>query len=232
MVGRIAAARVADSQVRQAMAQAESIADNIAFQVNEAYRNAVTAWVSIDDARPAVDQATENYRLVRLRLREGAAIPSEIADAQASLTRAQQNYLNCPVWLLDRDGPPGLCHGGGRDTDAPGPRASLAATKPKHAEQPMSAIQSAQAPPRHARLQAPTATRIDPAGHRRRRFRPGRLLALALLIALIAVGLPLLMSWVEYRRTPLDHRRRLRRGAHRQHRPANGLRPDHPLPGR
>jgi outer membrane protein len=91
---RIAAARVADSQVRQAMAQAESIADQIAFQVNEAYRNAVTSWVGIDDAHPAVDQATENYRLVQLRLREGAATPTEIVDAQASLTRAQQNYLN------------------------------------------------------------------------------------------------------------------------------------------
>jgi outer membrane protein len=97
---RIAATRVADSQMRQAMAQAESIADNIAFQVNEAYRNAVTAWVSIDDARPAVDQATENYRLARLRLHEGAAIPSEIADAQASLTRAQQNYLNARYGYL------------------------------------------------------------------------------------------------------------------------------------
>jgi outer membrane protein TolC len=91
---RIAAARVADSQVRQAMAQAESIADQIAFQVNEAYHSAVTAWIGIDDARPAVDQASENYRLVQLRLREGAATPTEIADAQASLTRAQQNYLN------------------------------------------------------------------------------------------------------------------------------------------
>jgi outer membrane protein TolC len=91
---KIAATRVADSAVRQAMAQAESIADNIAFQVNEAYRNAVTAWIGIDDSRPAVEQATENYRLVRLRLREGAATPTEIADAQASLTRAQQNYLN------------------------------------------------------------------------------------------------------------------------------------------
>jgi outer membrane protein TolC len=91
---RIAATRVADSQVRQAMAQAESITDNIAFQVNEAYRNAVTSWVGIDDARPAVDQASENYRLVKVRLLEGAATPTEIADAQASLTRAQQNYLN------------------------------------------------------------------------------------------------------------------------------------------
>ena len=91
---KIAATRVAESAVRQAMAQAESIADNIAFQVNEAYRNAVTAWIGIDDARPAVEQATENYRLVRVRLREGAATPTEIADAQASLTRAQQNFLN------------------------------------------------------------------------------------------------------------------------------------------
>ena len=91
---RIAATRVADSRVREAMAQAESIADNIAFQVNEAYRNAVTAWVGIDDARPAVEQATRELRLVRLRLREGAATPTEITDAQASLTRAQQNYLN------------------------------------------------------------------------------------------------------------------------------------------
>jgi outer membrane protein len=91
---RIAAARVAESQVRQAMAQAESIADNIAFQVNEAYRAAVTSWVGIEDARPAVAQARENYRLVQLRLREGAAIPSEIADAQASVTRSDQNYFN------------------------------------------------------------------------------------------------------------------------------------------
>jgi outer membrane protein TolC len=91
---RIAAARVADSRVREAMAKAESIADQIAFQVNEAYRNAVTAWVGIADARPAVDQASENYRLVRTKALEGAATSAEITDALASLTRAQQNYLN------------------------------------------------------------------------------------------------------------------------------------------
>ena len=76
------------------MAQAESIADTIAFQVNEAYRGLVTARLGIEDARPAVEQAQENYRLVRLRAQEGNATPTEITDAQASLTRAQQNYLN------------------------------------------------------------------------------------------------------------------------------------------
>jgi outer membrane protein TolC len=91
---RIAVTRVADSKVREAMAKAESIADEIAFQVNEAYRNAVTAWVGIADARPAVEQARENYRLVRAKALEGAATSAEITDAQASLTRAEQNYLN------------------------------------------------------------------------------------------------------------------------------------------
>jgi outer membrane protein TolC len=86
------------------MAKAESIADQIAFQVNEAYRNAVTAWVGIADARPAVDQAQENYRLVRIRAREGAATPTEITDAQAVLTRAQQSYLNARYnYLIAKD---------------------------------------------------------------------------------------------------------------------------------
>ncbi|MEA2630678.1 MAG: hypothetical protein QOE66_897 [Chloroflexota bacterium] len=91
---RISELRVADSRTREAMAQAESIADNIAFQVNESYRRQATAWLGIEDARPAVEQARENYRLVRLRAREGNATPTEITDAQASLTRAQQNYQN------------------------------------------------------------------------------------------------------------------------------------------
>jgi outer membrane protein len=91
---RVAERRVADSRLREAMAHAESIADNIAFQVNEAYRRMAAARLGIEDARPAVEQAGENYRLVRLRAREGSATTAEITDAQASLTRAQQNYQN------------------------------------------------------------------------------------------------------------------------------------------
>jgi outer membrane protein TolC len=91
---RVAARNVADSKVREAMAQAESIADTIAFQVNENYRRLVTARLGIDRARPAVEQARENYRLVRARAVEGDATPSEITDAEAALTRAEQNFLN------------------------------------------------------------------------------------------------------------------------------------------
>jgi outer membrane protein TolC len=91
---RVAELRVADSKIRAAMAQAESIADTIAFQVTEAYRNLITAKLGIERARPAVTQAEETYRMVKARQEKGAALPAEITDAESALTRAQQNYLN------------------------------------------------------------------------------------------------------------------------------------------
>ncbi len=91
---RVAEVHVADSKIRAAMAQAESIADTIAFQVTEAYRNMITARLAIDRSRPAVAQAEENYRLVHARAKVGDATSSEITDAQSTLTRAQQAYYN------------------------------------------------------------------------------------------------------------------------------------------
>jgi outer membrane protein TolC len=91
---RVAELRVADSKIRAAIAQAESIADTIAFQVTEAYRNMSTARLAIERSRPAVAQAEENYRLVRARAKVGDATSAEITDAQSTLTRAQQAYSN------------------------------------------------------------------------------------------------------------------------------------------
>jgi outer membrane protein TolC len=91
---RVAELRASDSKIRAAMAEAESIADTIAFQVTEAYRHLITARLGIDRSRPAVAQAEENYRLVRARARQGDATSAEITDAESTLTRAQQNFLN------------------------------------------------------------------------------------------------------------------------------------------
>jgi outer membrane protein TolC len=91
---RVAELQIADSKIRAAMAQAESIADNIAFQVTEAYRQLITAKLGIDRSRPAVTQSEENHRLVRARARVGDATSAEITDAESTLTRAQQAYLN------------------------------------------------------------------------------------------------------------------------------------------
>jgi outer membrane protein len=91
---RVAEMRIADSKIRAAMAQAETIADTIAFQVTEAYRNMVTARLGIERSRPAVAQAEENHRLVRARAKLGDATSAEITDAESTLTRAQQALLN------------------------------------------------------------------------------------------------------------------------------------------
>src|SRR5262249_30383696 len=91
---RVAELRVADSKIRSAMAQAESVADTIAFQVTEAYRNLITARLGIDRSRPAVTQAEENQRLVKLRAKVGDVTSAEITDAESTLTRAQETSLN------------------------------------------------------------------------------------------------------------------------------------------
>jgi outer membrane protein len=91
---RVAELHLADSKIRAAMAQAESIADTIAFQVTEGYRLLITARLGIDRSRPAVAQAEESYRFVKARAKEGEALPAEITDAESALTRAQQNHLN------------------------------------------------------------------------------------------------------------------------------------------
>jgi outer membrane protein len=91
---RVAELRVADSKIREAVAAADSIADTIAFQVNQAYRQLVAARKGIDRSRPAVDQTRETYRLVRARARLGDAIPAELTEAEAGLTRAEQDYAN------------------------------------------------------------------------------------------------------------------------------------------
>jgi outer membrane protein TolC len=91
---RVAEVRIADAKIRAAAAEAEAVADLVGFQVTETYHQMATARKGIDRARPAVDQATENYRLVRARFAQGDATPSDIIEAETALTRAQQNYLN------------------------------------------------------------------------------------------------------------------------------------------
>ncbi|HTU21396.1 MAG TPA: TolC family protein [Gemmataceae bacterium] len=91
---RVAELRIADSRIREAMAQADSIADTIAFQVNQTYRQMILARKGIDRSRPAVEQSRETYRLVVARSRQGDATPAELTEAEAGLTRAEQDYAN------------------------------------------------------------------------------------------------------------------------------------------
>jgi outer membrane protein TolC len=91
---RIGDVEIADAKTRAAAAEAEALADTIAFQVTQAYRQLVVARRGIDRSKPAVEQAREAYRLLRARYAKGDATPAEVTDAETALTRAEQDQLN------------------------------------------------------------------------------------------------------------------------------------------
>jgi outer membrane protein TolC len=86
--------RVADAEVQQAVADAQSILDEVTLQVTLAYLAATTARRRIERDRPAIEEATEYLRLVRNRYRNGQATPTDIVDAETALTRAQQRLAS------------------------------------------------------------------------------------------------------------------------------------------
>jgi outer membrane protein TolC len=54
----------------------------------------------IDLARPAVVQAAEDLRLVRVRYGNGNATPTDVVDAEAALTRSQQRLYSATYSYL------------------------------------------------------------------------------------------------------------------------------------
>src|SRR5262249_25767918 len=88
---RLADLRSASSAIRAAVDQAALVCGSIAFEGNDAYRAVEAARKGIGLARPAVAQARENLRLVTVRYENGNATPTDIVDAQNSLTRAEQD---------------------------------------------------------------------------------------------------------------------------------------------
>jgi outer membrane protein TolC len=84
--------RSATAEVTAAVADAQTILDSISLEVNLAYRNVVAARERIDLTRVAVEQARENLRLVRVKYRNGDATPTDIVDAETTLTRTQQRH--------------------------------------------------------------------------------------------------------------------------------------------
>ncbi len=136
--------RIADSKVREAMAQAESIADTIAFQVNETYRRMATARLGIEPrssggcpgdrklpagARPGSQWRRHADR--NCRRRDGAdPRPTELFE------------FDLRLFVGDRQAE--LCHGDGSNFDNGG---SAAQTLALMSEQPTPPPSSPSPPP-------------------------------------------------------------------------------------
>lgn len=88
----LGADRTAKAEVRAAVARAKEICDTIAYEVNDAFLAVRDARQRIELARAAVKQATENLRVYNRRFARGDATPTDVVDAELSMTRSQQNY--------------------------------------------------------------------------------------------------------------------------------------------
>ena len=87
----------AEAEVAAAVADQRAILDAISLEVNRAFQSVVAAGQRIDLSRPAVAQAVENLRLMRVKYGNGDATPTDIVDAETALTRSRQR-LNSAVY--------------------------------------------------------------------------------------------------------------------------------------
>jgi len=92
--------RSAEAEVEAALADAQTVLDDISLEVNIAYRGVVASRERIDLARTAVVQADENMRLIQVRYRNGNATPTDIVDSEAALTRSQQRFYSATYTYL------------------------------------------------------------------------------------------------------------------------------------
>ena len=108
----------AEADISQAMADAQGLLNDVSLEVTVAYRGVVSAQARVELARPAVEQSAEALRIVRQRYRAGTATPTDVIDAETTLTRAEQRYVSARIEYMTAlvrlayvmgDEPGGLC---------------------------------------------------------------------------------------------------------------------------
>jgi outer membrane protein len=90
----------AEADIRQALADAQGILNDISLEVTVAHRGVVSAQARVDLASPAVEQSAEALRIVRQRYRAGTATPTDVIDAETAATRAEQRYTSARIDYL------------------------------------------------------------------------------------------------------------------------------------
>lgn len=84
----------AKNQKVQLQQATQQIKDGISIEVNAAYQNLKVALLKIDLAQLAIEQATENKRILNNRFGAQVALLSDVLEADQFLLQAQTNLLN------------------------------------------------------------------------------------------------------------------------------------------
>jgi outer membrane protein len=86
----ISKARFEEMKSKEYLAQRKR---EIAFQINQSYRRFEEAKRRLDVAREAVAQASESFRLIKLRYENNLSTLVELLDAEVALLQAQSNAI-------------------------------------------------------------------------------------------------------------------------------------------
>jgi outer membrane protein TolC len=82
----------AEARSRELEATQELVNDNIRLQVNKAYLNWLSSQKKIDVYAKAIEQADENYRIVKNKYANGLATVTDLLDADVAQFQAHLNY--------------------------------------------------------------------------------------------------------------------------------------------
>jgi len=82
----------AQAASREAAQTLTAVMDEIQFEVQDYYSNALTAYDNIETAETAVEQARENLRMNELRYRNQISTNTNVLDARTLLTQTETKY--------------------------------------------------------------------------------------------------------------------------------------------
>ena len=83
----------AEARVKQLAATRELLSDQVRLEVNRAYLNWLNSQKKIEVYQKAVDQASENYRIIKNKYNNSLATTTELLDADVAQLQAGMNLL-------------------------------------------------------------------------------------------------------------------------------------------
>jgi len=84
----------AEARAKQLIANEELLNDQVRLQVNRAYLNLLSSQKKIEVHAKAIEQATENYRIVKNKYNNSLATTTDVLEADVAQLQARLNYTS------------------------------------------------------------------------------------------------------------------------------------------